>query len=341
MFKPKNMLSEAELSAFCQQIGMIIKAGFPIYYGIFLLKEDAADEETKALLTEIYTPMEKGMSFYKAISSTDAFPPYMLKMIRVGEETGRLEEVLDSLCKYYERESEIRAGIKHAVTYPLIMSALMLVVILVIITKVVPIFANVYAELGSTLTGTAKALMDISNFLNKYLLLFVIICILLLVIAFLILKSPWGKRFYQNKGLALALARSRFANCMYLALSSGLDTDQGFDLAEDLIDNPFLKARIQNCRKLVKSGKGFSEALLEAELFSKTYSSMVTIGYKTSAMDDVMLNISDAYEKETDEKLHHFISILEPTLIIILSFFIGLILVSFLLPLLSIMSSIG
>jgi len=71
------------------------------------------------------------------------------------------------------------------------------------------------------------------------------------------------------------------------------------------------------------------------------YSSLISIGYKTSAMDDVMLNISRAYEKETDEKLHHFISILEPTLIIILSFFIGLILVSFLLPLLGIMSSIG
>jgi type IV pilus assembly protein PilC len=68
---------------------------------------------------------------------------------------------------------------------------------------------------------------------------------------------------------------------------------------------------------------------------------MITIGYKTSAMDDVMLNISDAYEKETDEKLHHFIAILEPTLIIVLSFFIGLILLSFLLPLLGIMSSIG
>ena len=75
-----------------------------------------------------------------------------------------------------------------------------------------------------------------------------------------------------------------------MALSSGLDTDQGFDLAEDLIDNQFLNKRIQTCRQLVKSGKGFSEAILESDLFSKTYSSMITIGYKTSAMDDVMLN---------------------------------------------------
>ncbi len=341
MAKPKNILSEAELSAFCQQINMIIKAGFPIYYGVFLLREDATDDATRDLLTRIYDPMEKGSSFYSALSSTGAFPQYMLKMVRVGEETGRLEEVLTSLYDYYQREAEIRDGIKHAVTYPLSMSILMLAVIIVMITKVVPIFANVYAELGSTLTGTAKTLMNISTFLNRYLLAFVVICVLVLLIAFVLLKSPYGKRFYQGKGLSLALARSRFANCMYLALSSGLDTDQGFDLAEDLSDNTFLTERIQECRKLMKSGKGFAESLLEAGLFSKTYSSMITIGYKTSAMDMVMLNISKAYEKETNDRLQRFISTLEPTLIIILSFFIGLILISFLLPLLGIMSSIG
>lgn len=341
MAKTKNILTEAELSAFCQQINMIIKAGFPIYYGIFLLKEDATDDATRNLLTQIYEPMEKGTCFYDAIASTGAFPHYMLKMVRVGEETGRLEEVLTSLCAYYQREADIRACIKQAVTYPLIMSELMLAVIVVLITKVVPIFANVYAELGSSLSGTAKTLMDISTFLNRYLLVFIVFCLLVLLIVFIILKSPYGKRLYQGKGLSLALARSRFANCMYLALSSGLDTDQGFDLAEDLSDNQILKARILECRKLMKSGKGFSESILEAGLFSKTYSSMITIGYKTSAMDSVMLNISEAYEKETSNKLQNFIAILEPTLIIILSFFIGLILISFLIPLLGIMSSIG
>ena len=81
MSKATNILSEAELSAFCQQINMIIKAGFPIYYGISLLRDDATDESTKALFTQIYEPMERGMSFYNALSSTNAFPQYMLKMV--------------------------------------------------------------------------------------------------------------------------------------------------------------------------------------------------------------------------------------------------------------------
>ncbi len=341
MFRKNSILTDTEISAFCQQINMIVKAGFPIYYGVSILRDDASDEDAKALLTQIYEPLEKGCGLYEAIADTGAFPQYMLQMVKVGEQTGRLEEVLDSLRVYYEREAEIRAGIKQAVTYPLTMSVMMLAVIVVIITNVVPIFADVYAELGSGLTGTAKLLMDISSFLNQYIMIFIIAFLLLAFVAFALYRTPFGKKFYEGKGLALSLAASRFANCMYLALASGLDIDRGFSLAEDLVDNSFMQKRICHCRELIKNGETFAKALLLSGIFSKMYSSLITIGYTTSSMDDVMLDISKAYENETDDRLRHFISLLEPTLIIVMSFFIGLILVSFLLPLLGIMSSIG
>lgn len=341
MSRKNNLLTEAEISSFCQQINMIVKAGLPIYYGVSILRDETKDPETKELLTKIYEPMELGSSLYDAISETGAFPDYMLQMVHIGEQTGRIEEVLDSLCVYYEREAEIRAGIKRAVTYPLVMSILMLAVIVVIITNVIPIFADVYAELGSNLVGSAKVLMDISTFLNEYLLFFILACVSLVLLALIFCKTPVGKKFFSNKGMARSLAASRCANCLYLALASGLDTDEGLSLAEALVDNSHMENCIHRCKELIQEGESLSQALLLSGCFSEMHSSMITIGYKTSAMDDVMLRISKAYEDETDEKLHHFISILEPTLIIILSFFIGLILISFLLPLLGIMSSIG
>lgn len=341
MFRKNNLLSEAEIASFCQQINMIITAGLPTYYGVSILKDSATDTETKELLATIYDVMEEGASLYDALSDTGVFPEYMLQMIHIGEQTGRLEEVLDSLSVYYERTAEIRASVKHAVTYPLIMTIMMLVVIVVIITNVVPIFADVYAELGSGLTGPAKLLMDISTFLNQYLLVFVIGAVILGLLLFLLAKTSLGKGFLENKGVALSLASSRFANCMYLALASGLDTDQGLDLAKRLVDNGYMQARIRKCKELTANGESFAQSLLLSGCFSEMYASLITIGYKTSAMDEVMLRISKAYEEETDEKLRQFVSMLEPTLIIILSFFIGLILVSFLLPLLGIMSSIG
>lgn len=341
MSRKQKLLSEAEISAFCQQVGMVVKAGLPTYYGISILRDEASDEHTKAFLTKIYEPMEKGMTLGDAIADLDAFPEYMIDMVRLGEETGRLEEVLDSLSNYYEREADIKASIRHAVTYPLIMSLMMLVVIVVIITQVVPVFSQIYEELGSSLTGTALLLMNISNILNKYMFAFIIAFLLLGLLVFAFSRTPLGKTIFQRKGLAMTIAASRFANCMYLALSSGLDTDRSLEMAEKLIDNPYMLEKIKMCKTHIKHGEGFVKSLLLSGIFSKVYSSVITIGYKTGSMDDVMKNISDAYEEETDNRLRHFISMLEPTLIIILSFFIGLILISFLLPLLGIMSSIG
>ncbi len=341
MFRKKDTLTEAQISVFCKQINMIVKAGLPTYYGISLLHEEERDPETRELFARIYTPMEQGASLYEAISATNAFPDYMLQMIHIGEETGRMEEVLSSLTVYYEREASIREGIKRAITYPLVMSVLMLAVIVVIITNVVPIFSDVYAELGSDLSGSAKILMDVSNFLNQNLLTFLIAIVVLIALAFVLALTPTGKNLLSKGGIARSLAASRLANCLYLALSSGLDTDQGLALAHRLVNNKHLEYAILRCKELIRHGEGFSKALLLSGCFSEMHSSMISIGYKTSAMDDVMLDISKSYEEETDQRLDRLVSVLEPTLIIILSFFIGLILVSFLLPLLGIMSSIG
>ena len=341
MSQKKKLLSENEISTFCQQVGMIVKAGLPTYYGIMILRDEANDEYTKNFLNDIYVPMEKGVTLGNAIADTGMFPEYMVDMVRLGEETGRLEEVLDSLATYYEREADIKASIRHAVTYPLIMTVMMLVVIVVIITQVVPVFSQIYEQLGSGLTGTALLLMNISNVLNNYMLYFVLGIVIIAIAAFIFSRTSFGKIMFQGRSLSMTIAASRFANCMYLALASGLDTDRSLEMAEKLIDNPYMLERINKCKEHIKHGESFIKALLLSGIFSKVYSSLMTIGYKTGSMDDVMHKISIAYEEESDDKLRHFVSVLEPTLIIILSFFIGLILISFLLPLLGIISSIG
>ena len=196
-------------------------------------------------------------------------------------------------------------------------------------------------ELGSDLTGFAGAMMRFSDALNQYLFVIVIVLIAAAAGIFLISKSDAGQKFFKKRPLALSTAASRFANCMALALSSGLDTDQGLMLAEQLVDNPYMASRIKKCRDLTASGRGFAEAVLTSGIFSKIYTSMITIGFRTGSMDEVMHQISEEYEEETDKQIAKFISVLEPTLVIILSIFIGLILISFLLPLIGIMSSIG
>lgn len=337
----QNYLSNAEISAFCAQLSMVLNAGMPTYYGISILCDEAPDEATRVLLEKIYEPMEQGVSLYGALKETNVFPPYVLNMIQLGEEAGRLDEVLKSLSRYYEREDTIRSSIRSSIVYPFILTILMVSVIIVMVAKVLPIFSQIYAELGSELTGAAKALMNISTAINQYIVIFAILFVVTLVTGIIVLRTDLGKILFQKQGLAVSIAASRFANCMFLALSSGLDTDTGLNLAHTLVNNPYMQHKIDVCKEAISHGDTFASALLKSDIFSKMYTSWIAIGSKTGSMDDVMQHISEAYQKETEERLSHYIAVLEPTLVIILCAFIGLILVSFLLPLLGIMSSIG
>ncbi|MBE5889805.1 MAG: type II secretion system F family protein [Lachnospiraceae bacterium] len=334
-------LSEIELATFCRQIEMVISAGLPIYYGISILMDESEDEETKQLYAQLYEPLETGSSLHQALKDVGYFPEYMLSMVQLGEETGRLDNVLSSLATYYEREDEIRSSIRHAAVYPLVMTALMVIVILVLMTKVLPIFANIYEELGSELTGVARTLLNISTHMNQYLGIIIAIFVIALIGFLILFNTRFGKTFFQGTKLYMSVAASRFANSMYLSLASGLDTDRGLDIAQALVNNPHMEARIEKCKEHIKHGENFENALQKSGIFSKVYSTWIAIAYRTGDMEEVMLRISESYEDDTDERISRAIATIEPTLVIILCFFVGLILISFLLPLLGIMQSIG
>lgn len=337
----KRQLSNLEIATFCEQLAMIVNAGLPTYEGIAILMDDAPDEDTRAILAAIYEPLELGGSFHSALKDSGVFPKYVVDMVEIGEMSGKLDHVLSALHTYYEREESIRAGIRHAVTYPLIMMIIMVAIILVLITKVLPIFNQIYSELGAGLTGFALAMMNFSNFLNKYLFVVILLLALAILCATLLYHSDVGKILFQERNLGQSIAASRFANCMSLALHSGLDTTQGLELALKLVDNPHMEERIRRCKDFCETGKSFSESMMAAGIFDKLYASMLSIGIKTGCMDSIMERIATEYEERTNDKIAHFIATLEPTLIIILSVIIGLVLIAFLLPLIGIMSSIG
>ena len=139
----------------------------------------------------------------------------------------------------------------------------------------------------------------------------------------------------------MSTASSRFANCMTMAISSGLDTWQSLEMAERLVDNPYMKERIRKCKEMVDEGYQLSDAILTTKIFNKTYASLLNIGFRTGSLETVMNRIYNEYEDNIDYEINRFVSRLEPALVIVLSVIIGFILLSFLLPLIGIMSSIG
>jgi len=339
--KPQKLLGNLEIAAFCEQVAMVISAGIPAYEGISILMADAADKETEELLRRIYEPLEIGSTFHDALKESEAFPQYVLDMVEIGELSGKLEDVLHSLNLYYEREENIKSSIKSAVTYPLVMIGIMVTVVLVLVAKVLPVFNQIYTELGSGLTGFPLMMMHFSNALNAYAPIVLLVLILLAIGIFIYTKTTSFRMFIQRQKLSLNTASSRFANCMTMAISSGLDTSQGLDLAERLVDNPYMKARIIKCKEMVEDGYSFSDAILATKIFTKTYATLLNIGFRTGSLEKVMDKIFQEYEDNIDYEINRFVSRLEPALVIVLSVIIGFILLSFLLPLIGIMASIG
>ena len=172
--------------------------------------------------------------------------------------------------------------------YAAVMAFLMIAVILVLIAKVVPVFSKVYAELGSELTGTARTLLHISTILNHYMLGFIIAFLVLLIICMILYHTDLGRVLFLGQKLAMTVASGRVANCLYLVLSSGLDSNIGLTLARELVNNPHMQALIDKCHENIRHGESFDKALLLSGIFSQMYASWIVIGSRTGEMESIV-----------------------------------------------------
>lgn len=343
-------LSNIELATFFDQMAMILHSGIPAIEGLAIMKEDAASKEGGEILETLYTTMEATGFLYAAMEDAKVFPAYAQELVRIGEQTGHLEKVLRSLAIYYTRQEDVRKSIRSAVSYPLIMIGMMLVIILVLIIKVLPMFNDVFLQLGSEMTGISRSVMDAGMALSRYSFVFVIVLALLAAAMIFLgctkkgmaLRSRMAYGFFATKKLTRQMAVSKFSAGMALTLGSGLDVEESLEMTEKLIDHPEISAAVKECKRLItEEALDFSQALARTGIFTGVYARMISIGYKTGALDELMEKIAAAYEDEIDLRMNRLISILEPTLVAVLSIIVGMILLSVMLPLLGIMSNIG
>lgn len=342
-------LNNYEIASFCRQMALLMKAGITPSDGIDILMEEQNDPAARKILSSISQVLTSGEKFHVALNMSGVFPDYVIHMVTIGEESGNIDVVMDSLADYYEREDSIQANIKNAVSYPLIMVFMMLIVILVLVIKVLPIFEQVFAQLGTNMSGFSQSLLNAGNILNKYSIVFVGILVLLALLFFYYSYTTGGKKafgrlmgkFRPTKKLLEELESERFASGMVLTLSSGMDTYESLSLVKRLVETDAMKKKIETCSTLLLDGDSFPEALEKSKIFTSFYSQMVAVGFKSGSMDKAMKQIAERFEHETERKIFSLISVLEPTLVIIMSIIVGMILLSVILPLMGIMSTIG
>lgn len=347
--KRDSQLLADELSLFFLQLTLMLKAGILPVDAIGLLAQDSSSLRETRLLGRIQEILEGGLPLYEALTATECFPEHALRMVQVGEETGRLEQVLTALSQHYGQEHELRQSLRQAVNYPAWLAVIIGAVTFVLVTQVLPVFQQVLEQLGSSITPWAASLMRFGLFSKQGAIILAAILLALAIFLFVSTRSPQGQQRLRyildtllfRGSLGLSVARENFASVMALSLASGLTLEQGLEKARLMLAQNKLDKNIEQCGYFMEQGQTFAKAAENAGVFGGLETGLLAAGFKAGASDTVMLELARRYHNQTEDILFRIMARLEPILVILLVLVVGMLLLSVMLPLLAMMNAIG
>ena len=348
--KKKRIMSSEELSSFCDQIALMLSSGMTLRDGIEMLAEDEMKEKNTKVhpYSNLYKVVDETGSLYVAMKENEEdWPSYMIEMVDIGEQTGRLEDIMHSLSTYYQREGRIRSAAVSAITYPLVLGVMLVIIIGVLLWRVLPIFTRVLESLGVDASSSGSVLMRIGTIVGwAVLILIALIVVLAIVIAILLKTKARNKvlKFLKNlfppvRKLTEKLSASRVAGILGLMLSSGFPMENALQMAPAALADQESIDKVNFIREEMKKDETFSDALSKSGLFADFHNRMLKVGAASGHEPQVMDKIAEIYEEQVEDGLDHLISIVEPTLVALLSIVIGAILLSVMLPMAGVLSA--
>ena len=301
-----------------------------------------------ALLKDMADTAASGYSAYEAFDKTGAFAPYVCKMIKVGEQTGRLEDALSAVSSYCFSKIEAQEQLRLSVLHPSLLFLIMTGVVLILLGKVLPVMEQVYVQMGAGMSGAGALLLSVSRLLLPampvVLFLFALAAGLLAAFAFSSkFRAAVTDRWQKNeKGVWALSAKADLIRSLSMGLASGLSTEDAMGLAlEVACDRPQLKKAAELCKEELSKGVPLYEALCGAGLLSSPDAAILSAGFRSGRGDEAVAEAAESLTKQAADKLQERMASVEPVLVIVLCVITGAILLSVMLPLLDIMSAIG
>lgn len=340
-------LTMSEKYMFCNQMAMILESGFGLNQGVTMVYEEMDDKNIKGVLQEVAKYLDEQVSFSEAIDLTKAFDDYMVNLVKVGETSGNLDDVMQSLSEYYARIDDITNKLKQALTYPIILIIMMVVVVGIIVFKVLPIFKDVLNGLGSDLSSYANSFMEFGQIFSLICFAVLLVLVIVIIAGYLyqrvthvnVLSNVVQKSFLTRK-LSRALNKAQITYALSLFISSGYDLQEAMKFVPKLVDDKQLRANLEKCNEDLINGDSFVEVIKKYQIYQGMQLNMIQVGFKTGQVDIIMKQLSNSFQEEVSRAIDQFLNIIEPTIVTLLSLVVGIVLMSVMLPLISIMSSL-
>jgi type IV pilus assembly protein PilC len=342
-----------DLVIFTRQLSTMVSAGVPLVGALSTLRDQTQSKKFKEQLNGVVKDVESGLSLAESLGKhPTTFSPIYVNMVKAGETGGILDDILKKLATQQEKDASIRAKVKSATTYPLVLLAITIIAFFVLTIFVVPKIGDLVTNLGgpnSKLPPQTVAMLAVSKFMRHQWYVIVIAFIAAPIALNRWRKTPSGRTKFDAillkmpvlKIIITKVAIARFARIFASLMGAGVSVLEALEVTAAAIGNSVIERELLNAAKEVKGGKQLSQPISQSKLFPPIVSQMLKVGEETGQTETILVKVADFYEEEVDSVVNSLSSILEPIMICVMGAMVGLIAASVLGPITSLNQSIG
>ena len=336
-----SVLSATDLSLLTRQFATLLVAGLPLVDALGVLVDQAQKKPIKALLADIREQIRGGKALSVVLESYEKdFSSIYVHMVRAGEASGALDQILFRLAEFLEKQQALRNKVTNAMLYPIIMLVIGTIILFFLITFVVPKITQVFAQQKQALPWPTVALMSVSEFMADYWMVLVGVVIGGLYLIRRFTHTARGRMVADRVILRLPLigdvARmvsiSRLTSTLSTMLASGVQLLDALDVSKRVMNNRVLEETVEGARQNIREGETIADPLKRSGEFPALVTHMIAVGEKSGEMEEMLRRVSQIYDSEVERVIARLTSLMEPIMILVMGAIVLFIVVAILLP---------
>ncbi|WP_422349053.1 type II secretion system F family protein [Flagellimonas sp.] len=344
-----SLFNSKKKESFYSELAVLLKAGIHLREALDLIKENQKKEKLHHFYSEMLHELDAGHSFSEILRSRKEFTEYEHYSIKIGEESGNLAKIAQELGGYFAQKNEQRRNLLNALTYPIIILATAILVVVFMLRMVVPMFEDIFKQNGVELPTITVWIISASNFIKDYGLLLIFAVLGFLIFRKPLLKNPKIKRRRDFLLLKIPFVgefikmvyMSQFAQTTALLTSSKVPMLNSIQMVKKMITFTPLQEALGSMEKKIMKGISLHESIRGNKLFDNRMASLVKVAEETNQTEYIFDKLSQQYAREVQQKSKMLSTIMEPLIIVVIGFFVGVILVSMYLPMFRLSSVLG
>jgi type IV pilus assembly protein PilC len=332
-----DRIGARDMVVFTRQFATLISSGMSLIESLVVLESQTSSEKFQKIISQVRMDIESGFSLSEAMGKHRVFSKLYISLIRAGETGGVLDQSMENLAEFLEKDERVRLQVRNKTAYPKFVLGFAVIITLVIIIFLVPTFKEIYDDLGVQLPAMTRAVIWVGDlFKNIFFYLFIIVAGVGGRFLFRwYRKTPNGARTIDTIRIKIPkmgdiikkMALSRFARYLGTLMAAGVPILSALDIVKGVTDNVLIDSAISDIKENIRKGENISTPMSQYSIFPSMMVQMTAVGEKTGTLDTNLVKISDFYDSEVENSIEILLTILEPMMLLVVALLVGTIVI--------------